>query len=314
MPDTAAYQPRVPAQECFVPVRGLRYHLHTWGDPAWATPGRPALVLVHGWMDVAASWQFMVDALQAQRYIVAPDWRGFGQTQAPGVDSYWFADYLGDLDALLDHISPNAPVDLVGHSMGGNVVMIYAGVRPQRIRRLVNLEGFGLPDMKPEKAPQRLAEWLDELKVPQAFRPYDSAAEVPLRLMKTHPGLAPERAAWLAPYWAAPDAAGTWQVRGDAAHKRTNPILYRVEEVLAAWRRVTAPVLWVEGSRTDMAQWWKGRYTHEEFEARLLQVPRLTRRVLAGAAHMMQFDQPQALAACLESFLDAEASEETQPD
>ncbi|EHR72545.1 lysophospholipase [Burkholderiales bacterium JOSHI_001] len=305
MPDTAPYRPRVQATECFLPVRGLRYHLHTWGDPAWATPERPALVLVHGWMDVAASWQFMVDALAAQRYVVAPDWRGFGQTQSPGVDSYWFADYLGDLDALLDQVSPNAPVDLVGHSMGGNVVMIYAGVRPGRIRRLVNLEGFGLPDMKPAKSPRRLAEWLDELKLPQSFRPYDSAAEVPLRLMKTHPGLTPDRAAWLAPYWAAPDAAGQWQVRGDPAHKRVNPILYRVEEVLAAWQQISAPVLWVEGSLTDMAQWWKGRYTRDDFEARLRQVPRLTRRVLEGSAHMMQFDQPQALAACLEAFLDA---------
>ena len=59
--------------------------------------------------------------------MLAPDWRGFGRSAAPGVDSYWFPDYVADLDALLDRISPDAPVDLVGHSMGGNVVMSYAG-------------------------------------------------------------------------------------------------------------------------------------------------------------------------------------------
>ncbi len=111
------------------------------------------LVMVHGWMDVAASYQFMVDAFSdafaAGRTIIAPDWRGFGQTfpghAASQVDNYWSADYLADLDFLLDHYAPGQAVDLVGHSMGGNVAMLYAGVRPARIRKLVNLEGFGMP-------------------------------------------------------------------------------------------------------------------------------------------------------------------------
>ena len=69
-------------------------------------------------MDVAASFQFVVDALADQgdgaasgeRYIVAADWRGFGLTQTqPLTDAYWFPDYLGDLDALADRVSPNAP-------------------------------------------------------------------------------------------------------------------------------------------------------------------------------------------------------------
>jgi pimeloyl-ACP methyl ester carboxylesterase len=101
--------------------------------------------MVHGWMDVGASYQFVVDALTTDRWVVAPDWRGFGLTPSGGADSFWFPDYLADLDALLDLLSPDAPVDLVGHSMGGNVAMMYAGIRPERIRTLVNLEGFGLP-------------------------------------------------------------------------------------------------------------------------------------------------------------------------
>ncbi|RTL52111.1 MAG: alpha/beta fold hydrolase, partial [Rhodocyclaceae bacterium] len=126
----------------FVPVRHLRYHVRCWGQ---ATPGQPPLVLLHGWMDVAASWQFVVDALVTERHIIAPDWRGFGFTEGGKVDHYWFPDYLADLECLLDHYAAATPVDLVGHSMGGNVAMLYAGVRPERIRRLVNLEGFGMP-------------------------------------------------------------------------------------------------------------------------------------------------------------------------
>ena len=136
------YQPRRIFRNQFVPIRNLRYHVLTWGDPA---PGKVPLVMVHGWMDVAASYQFVVDALRDDHYVIAPDWRGYGLTEVPHGDNYWFPDYLADLDFLLDHFSPETPVNLVGHSMGGNIAMLYAGSRPQRIRKLVNLEGFGRP-------------------------------------------------------------------------------------------------------------------------------------------------------------------------
>ena len=161
----SAYRPARPAAARRVAIRGLDYHLEQWGDAAQATAERPLLVLLHGWMDVGASFQFAVDALAAlegpARWIVAPDWRGFGRTSASGSDSYWFPDYLGDLDALVDALSPAQPIDLLGHSMGGNVVMSYAGVRPARVRRLVNLEGFGMPSIRAQDAASRLVKWLD---------------------------------------------------------------------------------------------------------------------------------------------------------
>ena len=132
-----------------MPIRNLQYHVQIWGEPA---PGRIPLVMVHGWMDVAASYQFVVDAFSQDHYVIAPDWRGYGKTPAGGADNFWFPDYLADLDFLLDHYAPDGQVNLVGHSMGGNVVMLYGGVRPERIRRLVNLEGFGMP-ATPAQAP-----------------------------------------------------------------------------------------------------------------------------------------------------------------
>jgi pimeloyl-ACP methyl ester carboxylesterase len=303
---SAAYQSRRAARSEFVAVRGLRYHAHVWGETSQVAPGRPPLLLMHGWMDVGASFQFMVDALATERLVIAPDWRGFGRSEAPPAsDSYWFADYLGDLEALLDHYSPGQPVDLLGHSMGGNVTMLYAGVRPERVRRLVNLEGFGLPAMKPELAPKRYAAWLDELKRPQHLRDYASLAEVAERLRLNNPRLAPERAAWLAPHWARLDAAsGRWVIQGDPAHKRTNPVLYRVEELLACWQRIVAPLLWVEGRHTDVGKWWGNRYPRAEFEQRLQRVPN-TERVTLDAGHMLHHDQPVELAAHIERFLGA---------
>ena len=301
------YQPRRPARTSFAEVRGLRYHLHHWGSPQAASPANPTLVMVHGWMDVGASFQFVVDALHAlgdaHRHIVAPDWRGFGLSDASGADSYWFPDYLGDLDALLQQISPDAPVDLLGHSMGGNVVMSYAGVRPHRIRRLVNLEGFGLPAAAPEQAPSRLAQWLDELARPMALRDYTSADDVAARLCSNNPRLPAAQAAWLAPHWARPDTHGRWQILGDPAHRRTNPVLYRVEEVLATWRAITAPLLWVEGAHTNVDSWWQGRYPREEFALRLQAVADCRRVTLQDAGHMLHHDQPAALAQALLDFL-----------
>src|SRR5437763_1559536 len=151
------YQPKHEARSEFVRIRNLDYHVVQWGQPA---PGQVPLVMVHGWMDVAASWQFVVDAFARDHWVIAPDWRGYGLTQSPAADNYWFPDYLADLDFLLDHYSPDAPVNLAGHSLGGNIAMLYSGSRPERIRRLVNLEGFGLAWTKPSMAPKRYAKWM----------------------------------------------------------------------------------------------------------------------------------------------------------
>lgn len=301
------YRPSRHAAGQFVPLRGLRYHLQRWGELQAAAPERPALVMLHGWMDVGASFQFVVDALHAlgdDRVVIAPDWRGFGRSgHHAGADSYWFPDYLADLDALLDAVLPGQAVDLLGHSMGGNVAMLYAGVRPERIRRLVNLEGFGMPQTQPDQAPRRYRQWLDELKQPAELKPYDSAEAVAARLRKTNPRLAEDKAAWLAREWAAEGGDGLWRLRADAAHKHSNPVLYRKEEVLACWRRITAPVLWVEGADTDTRVWWGDRYPRSDFEERLAQVPQLQREVLPDCGHMLHHDQPQRLAKHLAAFL-----------
>ncbi|MDE2370857.1 MAG: alpha/beta hydrolase [Burkholderiales bacterium] len=308
---TTPYEPLRAARPRFLPLRGIRYHLHEWGDIATAAPERPLLVLLHGWMDVGASFQFMVDALARaegfERAVVAPDWRGFGLSQGPATDSYWFPDYLGDLDALLDKLlekaAPGAAVDLVGHSMGGNVAMSYAGVRPRRVRRLVNLEGYGMPATDPAQAPARLVRWLDELKSPQSMRDYDDLDAVAARLRANNPRLAADQAAWLAPHWSRLTPSGRRELLADAAHKRVNPVPYRVDETLAAWRLIAAPLLFVEGDASGPDATFRGRYPAAEFDARLAAVPRCERATLADAGHMLHHDQPAALAALLARFL-----------
>jgi pimeloyl-ACP methyl ester carboxylesterase len=298
------YQPRRPSRNEFVPIRNLKYHVLLWGEPG---PGKVPLLMVHGWMDVAASYQFVVDAFERDHYVIAPDWRGYGLTQSPDADNYWFPDYLADLDFLVDHYSPERPVDLVGHSMGGNIAMLYAGSRPARIRKLVNLEGFGMAATRPSQAPKRYAKWMDELKAfhrgEMALKAYDSVDGVAQRLMKTNKRLSQDKADWLARHWARPDAQGKWRILGDAAHKITNAQLYRLDEVMEIYKSITAPTLAVEASDDSLAQWWQGKYTLAEYHERLRTVPDARTALVQDAGHMLHHDQPVQLAQLIESFL-----------
>ena len=307
------YQVKRISHSEFVPIRNLNYHVRVWGKP---NSDLAPLVLVHGWMDVAASYQFLVDSLSdaffAKRHIIAPDWRGYGLTTAAPVDNYWFPDYLADLDFLLDHYAPAKPVDLVGHSMGGTVVMMYAGARPQRIRRLINLEGFGVPSTPATNAPGRYATWMDELKALRQgdikLKTYDSAEGVAQRLMKTNPRLARDgasrdRAAWLSHHWAVENAAGRWEILGDAAHRVSGAMTSRVEEVLALYAANTAPTLFVDAEENSLEKWHDGKFTRADFDERLKVVPNLTRARIMDAGHMLHHDQPGELARLIENFV-----------
>ncbi len=333
--EPAAYQPQVAAQSSYLTIRGLRYHLREWRTGTQDTAGAaavggsasaassadssaPLLVMLHGWMDVSASFQFVVDALERRWRVVAPDWRGFGLSEgAPGrewsVDGYAFADYFGDLDALLEQLSPDAPVRLVAHSMGGNIAMLYAGMRPGRVAGLVNLEGFGMPATDPAKAVERYRRWLDELREPVRLRPYATLEDVAARLMRNNPRLPGAKAQFLAAHWARPlrpgeptvsgqteaDALSGYVLRADPAHKRVNPVPYRVDEALSCWAAATAPVLWVTATERSAFH----RFTQtEEYRRRLTAIARLNEVEVAEAGHMLHHDQPERLARLIEDF------------
>ncbi len=319
MPTMQAYSVKRTPRSEFIPIRHMHYHVLVWGDPH-AKNELPPLVLMHGWMDVAASYQFMVDAFgetfMANRLVIAADWRGFGLTKGAPTDNYWFPDYLADLDALLDHFSPDKPVDLLGHSMGGNVVMLYAGSRPERIHKLINLEGFGSPDNAPEQAPKRYAKWLDDIKSlhrgEKNLTAYNSVDGVARRLMKTNPRLARDEAGmakahWLARHWAAEQMtgldAGKWLILGDPAHKLISAYLYRAAETMAIYRSIEAPILMVEASDDSLSQWWDGKYTLADFHERIKLVKNCTTHVIPDTSHMLHHDKPEELARLIEKFL-----------
>jgi pimeloyl-ACP methyl ester carboxylesterase len=284
-----------PSESLFLEVRGLRYHVRRWpGDAA------RKVVLLHGWMDVSASFQFLVDEMKPDWDVYAPDWRGYGLSAWSGADNYWFPDYIADLDFLLNRIQPGAPVNLVGHSLGGNVGGLYAGIHPERVARFVNLEGFGMPTTRPDQAPKRYARWIKELKGEPGWRPYASYSELADRLQRNNPRLKRERAEFLARHWGKDDPAGV-VLRSDPAHKLVNATLYRVDEAQACWERVTAPVLWVDAEHSETRT--RMRLTAEELAGRRAAFKNLKYLTVKDAGHMLHHDRPEEVARLIEEFL-----------
>lgn len=279
----------------FLDIRGRRLHVRLWGPET-----APMLVLLHGWCDVSASWQFVVDCLKKDWRIIAPDWRGFGLSEWNN-DVYWFPDYIADLDALLLHYSPQAPVRLVGHSLGGNAACLYAGIRPARVAQLINLEGLGLRRYAPEEAPERYANWLDQLRDTPSFRSYPDRAGFAARLQKENSRLTDEKARFLARHMGEDDGTGGIHLAADPFHRWVNPTIYRVEEAKAIWRQVTAPVLWVTAADSVI---FKQLFAidSEEYRSRIACFGDVREVMLQDCGHNLHHDQPQQVAQLIEEF------------
>lgn len=291
-----------PSRSRFLTIRGVRYHVREWG-----ADGAPQLFLLHGWMDVSASFQFVVDELQRDWNIVAPDWRGFGNSTWLN-RPYFFAEHLGDMDAILNRYAPEGQVRLVGHSMGGILACLYAGLRPERIERLISLEGFGIAPTTPDMAPERYRQWLGILQKPPRMHVYADRSAFARRLQQTNRFLTPERAEFLSKHLArigdGENRAGDrrhgiiWN--GDPWHKVASPYLFRLEESMAIWRQVTCPVLWVAGRQSWVVRDYATR--PGDWEARRACFANVAETWVEDTDHMLHHDQPAAVARIIEDY------------
>ena len=289
MSETKIYQPLQRSLRREFDIRGARYSVNEWGDP-----GAPLLFFLHGWADTGSTFQFVVDALQDSWHVVAPDWRGFGRSTIDCA-SYWFPDYLADLDELLHIYTPEEPARIVGHSMGANVAALYAGTMPERVRAFVNLEGFGLTPSDPGDAPGRYRKWLEEARAGQRFLIYGDLDALASRIASRNPHMEASQAAFVAAEWAEEQADGRMVLRADPKHKLPNPVLYRRAEAEACWRAIEAEVLLVIGNDSKLAT----RYA--DIVASSCPADREVR--IDDAGHMLHFEAPAALAAEIETFL-----------
>lgn len=319
-----------PSESIFLDIRGLRYHVRSWGRE-----GAPKLFLSHGWMDASASFQFFVDALKEDWHVLAPDWRGYGETQRQGSDTYWFPDVIADLDGVLEHFQPDAPVSILAHSFGANIVSMYAGVRPERVARYINVDGFGprAEGVKParlehkgkdgeknvaasphtEVPPARYADWLDRIKKGSGFRDFAAFEELESRLQREHSRVTPERIAFLARHWGRQREDGRVMLVTDPANAQNDGIHMssRLDDTIHCWHNITAPVLWIipeHGSTRSRAK----ELANGGAEERLKHF--LTRREvrLPDTGHMVHIEKPEVLAELVENFLAEKPAVPTQ--
>lgn len=285
MTKASVYKPVKARSVCELSIRGATYAVNEWGNA-----GSPLIVYLHGWADTGSTLQFVVDRLESDWHVVAPDWRGFGCSRIE-CTSYWFPDYLADLNELLAIYSPHDPVRLVAHSMGANVAGLYSGIMPERVAAFVNIEGFGLPDSNPDDAPGHYRRWIESRDL--AFGEYSDYEALASHIRTRNPHMSGEAALFVAREWAEKGADGIVRVRADPLHKLPNPVLYRRAEAEACWRAITARSVLVVGSESRLAR----RLTPG------LVLPGDERIVIDRAGHMLHFEAPDALAAVIEDFL-----------
>jgi len=293
----AEYQPRRVARCSELSGRAGSMAITRWGPDAPAPS-----VLLHGWMDCGAAWQLLVDCLPDDWPLLAVDWPGYGRS-ARRAEHYWFPEHFAELDWLLDEISPHAPARLIGHSMGGTVASMYAGIRPARVAWLVNMEGFGMPALPQAQLPGLVAGWLDSLRALPAARRYANLEELAAALLRANPRLPAANARFLARSWTRP-VAGGFEILADPRQQLRTPIRYARADVEGCWAYAPAPQLLLRGAESAHADNVLG----SDGLARMRQlIPALSIESIAEAGHMLLHEQPQRVAAAITRFAAAQA-------
>ena len=188
------------------------------------------------------------------------------------------------------------------HLGGASVAATYAGAMPARVEKFVNIEGIGGPLASPDEVPRRYARWLQQLARGSRQRPYMDFDDFAERMMSENPNLTPERAQFLVRHWGQEDADGSVVRRADPAHMRVKPTIWRLDESMACWREINAPMLWVEGAQSRAVNSLRGE--PDGYETRLRAFQTLANVVtVENAGHNVHHDQPERLAEAIESFM-----------
>ncbi len=281
----------------FIDVHGLAIHCLEWGEPG----GEP-LVLVHGFLDQAASWQSFVRSLQNKidepLWVVAPDCRGHGDSGWVGAGGYYhFPDYVFDLDSVIRALGVER-FKLIGHSMGGTISFLYSGTFPRKVRQLVLIEGIGAMGMDFADAPLRMEKWITELhdRGRNHFRQYSSVEAGAKQLQQTNPRLSSELAMALARSGMKQNAKGKWIWKFDPLHRTVSPQPFYSAQAIEFFRRIECPVLVVDGKHSHHSQ------RHDK-QQRLAVVRDKHFAEIDHAGHMVHLDNPAGLADEVLQFL-----------
>ncbi|HWH77932.1 MAG TPA: alpha/beta hydrolase [Candidatus Binatus sp.] len=287
-----------PPSEHTVDSQGLPIHYFEWGDP-----GGEALVLVHGFLDLAFSWRALVEELERTvkrpLRIIAPDCRGHGDSGWVGAGGYYhFPDYVLDLDCVV-RAAGLTRFKLVGHSMGGTIAFLYAGTFSSRVSKLALIEGIGPVGMQFSDAPLRMHLWITEVheRGRRHFRQYTSVDAGANQLRQSDPRLPESFALELARAAMKQNNHGKWVWKFDPLHRTAAPQPFYTEQALEFFRRIECPVLIVDGKESRQTR-------RTDKQQRYDAIARQQHAVIENAGHMVHQDNPGELAKVLAAFLE----------
>jgi pimeloyl-ACP methyl ester carboxylesterase len=276
-------------------IRGVRYNLRKWGNES-----DPPILFLHGTQDSSITFQFVVDCLRRNWCVWAPDWRGHGHSGWVR-QGYWIHEFVADLDALVDSLFPNEAVPIVGHSLGGNIAGVFAGLRPHRLTHLISLDGFGpFADRVPVDVRTTLQKYLQSATYHRQHSAYATVAEAAARLIRANHNLTQEQAMFLAEHSTSLTVDGRRQWLFDPSHQRSFPSLHTMDEWAAVWSAIRVPVYWIssEDIRPDSPVNIPG-----EMAARLNMVSNIRHLRIQAASHNLHHDAPEKIASAIEDFL-----------
>lgn len=285
------------ARHRIVDSLGLPIHCLEWGEP-----NGDALLLVHGFLDLAFSWTPFVTELQRRSptplWIVAPDCRGHGDSGWAGAGGYYhFPDYVLDLDSVVRDLGMPS-FKLIGHSMGGTISLLFTGAFPERVSKLALIEGVGPVGMKFADAPLRMGQWIGEIRERgrNHFRKYTSVAAGAHQLRQTNPRLQESFATELAQAAMKQTSDGKWVWKFDPLHRTAAPQPFYTAQAVEFLRRIACPVLIVDGQQSHQT---RRTDKQERYDA----IAERRHVVIDNAGHMVHQDNPTALVAALLPFL-----------
>jgi pimeloyl-ACP methyl ester carboxylesterase len=273
--------PREPISQFYYSHR-LKLHFWDWGDN-----GKPNLILVHGGMDHARSWDRIAAAFMDDFRIIAPDLRGHGDSSWAYGAMYSLAEFVLDLSALADIVG-NFPVYLIGHSLGAAIVLHYAGIYPDRAKKVVAIEGFASPvSIEPSSpAHARLRNWIEamrdyEKRISHRYPTLEAAYE---RMHKANPYLSDEMARHLTLFGSNWNADGTLNWKFDNFVRAVSPYGFNIADVREIWNQILCPVLLFRGLNSWTEDPNKEGRILAIRDHRLVNVP--------DAGHWLHHDQP----------------------
>lgn len=292
-------------------LNGLTFQFHHWSGQALGVHDRALLVFcLHGFMDHGLTFDPLIKALGWQAF--AWDARGFGQTAwIPRYDYYHFFDYLRDLHMALNTLFAETGTEqvlLLGHSMGGMIASLYAGVYPERVAGLINLEGWMIPDTSPQDVPQRLRTWLSQCGDVNALTPfarYSRPEAAQERMQRQDPRLSPAQIEYLsAPILAQDESGYFW--RHDPLHRTRSPQPFRLDQAQACWEAITAPQLLLYGDDSPICKLPDRTVRWRSFGLENPERDTTVHRI-AEAGHNLHLHQPDQVAQAIQAWLGARA-------